>query len=475
MPAAMVALALPWAAFPAAAAAATTVAPAAPTAVAALTESAALPDPASGRTAQGGPPAWISSYPADPGSYIGIGHADKRSHPEDYRDAAQAQALARISREISVQVEAANEATQKESGKAWDDTYVQRIATTTRNALTGYSLAGTYETADAFWALYMLDKEAYLTSRKESELRFASWLSAEAAAVESYLDERRLQDAADLFQRIGQAYDSACAIEPFPGTRPASMHERFRSVSARIQAALAATDMAIHPSAWSFSLVPGAREANLAGIALRRRDGNARDWEGPFSLVLTEVRRPDKICRVETDPDGRFDLRRPFLECGLEPGRWRILWRRQGDDPARSSDAGAVAPDALRAEADVSWKPADAALSFHAEGTRIPEVTLERLREAVSASRSKAYRISRGMASGAARPGEPVLDVRVESITLDSLEGMFFASIRAEVAMPGTGTPFEVSGKSGHADPERARSLAILDFLRRMERLPAPD
>jgi hypothetical protein len=60
-------------------------------------------------------------------------------------------------------------------------------------------------------------------------------------------------------------------------------------------------------------------------------------------------------------------------------------------------------------------------------------------------------------------------------MTLDSLEGMHFASIRADVTLPGGETAIEVSGKSGHADPERARELAILDFLKRLERLPAPD
>jgi hypothetical protein len=425
-------------------------------------------------SAAGGPPAWISSYSPDPDAYIGIGRADKRGHPEDYRDLAQAQALAHISREISVHVEAANQSTWKESGKVRDDAFIQRIATSTRNTLTGYRLAGTYETADAFWALYVLDKEAYLSSRKESELRFATWLAGEADAIESDLDDLRLQAAADRFTRLGRAYDSACAIGPFPGTRPASMHARFRTVSTRVRAASAAADMILRPSAWSFSLVPRNPEANFAEVLLRSRDGN-REWSGPFSLSLTNVRYPGKACRVETDRNGRFDLRRPFLECGLEPGRWRIVWRGPNRDAAHSVTAEADAAHSLRAETDVSWKPAEAILRFRSEDTRIPEATLERLRESISASRGKAYRISRSAASGPSPSGEAVLDVRVKAMTLDSLEGMHFASVRADVTLPGTESAVEVGGESGHADPERARGLAILDFLKRLERMPAPD
>jgi hypothetical protein len=91
-----------------------------------------------------------------------------------------------------------------------------------------------------------------------------------------------------------------------------------------------------------------------------------------------------------------------------------------------------------------------------------PEVraALPELRTALEGWRSRRYRIAAGSAS------LPILEVRIREVTLDTLEGMCFASLRASLALPGRPGTVEARGKAGHADRGRALRRAAADFAR---------
>jgi len=101
----------------------------------------------------------------------------------------------------------------------------------------------------------------------------------------------------------------------------------------------------------------------------------------------------------------------------------------------------------------------------------VPMTALARLKEALLISSGRSYRIvPDDPAKGNLH--RPILQVRIEDVMLDSLEGMHFASIRASVRLPGMASSVEVTGKAGHADTERALSRAVLRFIAMVERLP---
>jgi hypothetical protein len=420
--------------------------------------------------AEAPPPSWVERFPHDPDRYIGIGRADKRSHPGDYRELAQTAALAQISREISVEVKAENTATQTESGKAWEDAYAQRISTATRNELTGYLLEEVYETGTGFWALYSLDKDVFRKSLDEKERRFAAWLDGEAAALDSDLEARRIQMALDRLERIRKEYETAWLGHPLLRNRSGGIPERYAAASGKVETAVRRAMLSVTPSAWTFSLAPRPahrkdRAPNGAGglpsgaaVFLSDAASGAR-WKGPLSLTLTERFQPEKgPCEVETDAEGRLDLAHPFLECGLDPGAWRLSWMGPGGRD-------------VHIEVEADWARTEMALSIQPDrirpdGIRADGIPVAGLQAALAGMKSPYCAIVPG-----APGGRPILEVGIREVTLDSLDGVYFSSLRAVVTVPGLGGPLEVRGKAGHADKDRAKARAIADFVKAVEGL----
>ncbi|MDB5048264.1 MAG: hypothetical protein JWO30_1335 [Fibrobacteres bacterium] len=413
-------------------------------------------------------PAWVERFPYDPDRYVGIGRADKRLHPGDYRDLAQAAALAQISREISVRVQAEEAATRTENGGAPSETYSQRIATMSRNDLAGYRLEDVYETATGFWAFYTLDKEVFRNSLAEKESRIAGWLVRETAALDADLSDRRIQDAADRFARMRKEFETSSPGRLLIGDGFPAGADRLAAASERIRSVVRGAVLAITPSTWTFSMAQtrgheprgaiasgGASGAGSAGSAsVLLVDGDSRaPWKGPLSLTLADDRSGEAAtCLVETDAAGRLDLARPFLDCGLKQGTWEVTW---------------TGPDrrVFHQSVEAAWSRVDLTLDLRADllpGPG-PAPLLAQLKSALESLNSPCYRIVPGTAA------QPSLEVRLREFTRDSLDGMYFSSLRADVTVPGLARPVEVRGKAGHADRDRADARAIRDFARGME------
>jgi hypothetical protein len=407
-------------------------------------------------------PAWVDRFPHDPDRYIGIGRVDKRRHPGDFRELAMASALAQISREISVEITAASTATRTENAGGAEETYAGRVAATTRNALTGYALESVYETGEEFWACYALDKATWERAQAAKARGLSSSLDRGLAEVEAELEARRIQAACERLERVRKEYAEALAADPILRDRSRLAADRLSAQSAKLGSALRAARLTVSPGPWIFSLPASPPAAPAAGtleapgseaqVVLRDSDAG-RTWLGPLSLRISE--RPAGVeCRVETDAAGRLDLAIPFQACGLASGTWRVAWT--GPGPERKE---------FHAETSAEWRPADVALAVMQEPAAQgadPEVraALPELRTALEGWRSRRYRIAAGSAS------LPILEVRIREVTLDTLEGMCFASLRASLALPGRPGTVEARGKAGHADRGRALRRAAADFAR---------
>jgi hypothetical protein len=430
---------------------------------------AALPEPAR--------PAWVDRFPHDPDRYIGIGRIDKRRHPGDFRELAMASALAQISREISVEITAASTATRTENAGGAEETYAGRVAATTRNALTGYALEAVYETGGEFWACYALDKETWERAQAEKARVLTASLDRGLAEVEAEFEARRIQAAGARLEGLRKEYAMALAADPILRDRSRLAADRLSAQSAKLTSALRATRLIVSSGPWIFSppasspAAPAAETPGTPGTsgsearAVLRDPDAGRAWLGPLTLRISEwpagvaADRPE--CRIETDAAGRLDLAIPFQACGLASGTWRVAWT--GPGPERRE---------FHAETAAEWRPADVALAIaqervaHGADREVrtalsePGAALPEIRAALEGWPSRRYRIAAGNAS------LPILEVRIREVTLDTLEGMHFASIRASLIFPGRPGAVEARGKAGHADRGRALRRAAADFAR---------
>ncbi len=387
-----------------------------------------------------GLPAWILRVPQNPDLYIGIGKGDKRTRPDDYRDMARSAALAQISREISVRVKAENVSVVSENDAGREERYGQRIHATSENDLSGYEVADTYETPEVYWTLYTLDKEVFRRWGEARENEFSEWLRAETLAINSDLVARRLPDALRRFIRVRAKYDSASAN--FPGVRTGEVSARFGILAAKVEVMMQGIGLGVEPSTWVWSWRnPTSESPRVFPIG---PDG--KKFAGKLDLILADETPGHPACRVVTDAVGAIDLRRPFRECGLAPGNWSVTWML----PEGSVESRVRAD--VKAEDVLFTVPTDAA---------VLETEARQLKNDLAGMGGPYFRL-------VPVQSDAEFEIHLQSKELDSLEGMYFATVSGRLNHGGQS--LEISGKAGHASPQRARRLAMRDFALEVEK-----
>ncbi len=406
--------------------------------------------------AQTATPGWVDRFPHDADAYIGIGHVDKRNHPSKYRELAQAAALSQISREISIQVKTENHSVQTETNKVWEETYLQRISTVSENALFGYELVDTYETELGFWAYYSLGKPVFEKSLDDQEDQILGWLDQETASLKSTLTSRKIQSATIQFNRMETEYKIRYLDKPWLQNRnrnfPSLIPKRFSVAEIQMNQALANLDLFAVEEIWNkYSMKNG-----HAGIFLRDKNTHEK-WSGPFVFLISnpEVKAPG-VCRIESDAEGQVNLDIPFLECGLDPGRWVISW------------AGPV-NISLHHSILAAWIKSEVGIKFHHDGIALAPNDINQLSQVLSAIQSPFYQILLPSSSQGYSHGN--MNIYIGEFTVDSLEGMYFATLHARLTLPGSLRAFDVVGKSGNANKEKARSRALADLASTVETL----
>lgn len=398
-------------------------------------------------------PSWAKSFPHDPRLYVGIGRGDKRAHPRDYRERAQAAALAQISREISVRLKAENTSTLSEDGSGRTETFDQKITASSGNELTGYELADVHETETHYWVLYTLDKETFQRSLDERERRFGAWLDREAAAVESELAERRLLKAMDRYAKVAAKYASAYAGDPLIRNRSADIPSRFTALGEKIASASQGLELASGASEWILDYREMVASKRPPTVDLFLRDGRTGEkWVGPLPVSLSHLRLPGRPpCPMETGDGGSLDLASAFLGCGLPPGPWRVTWKGRDGLPLHVDVKATLIP--MDISVRISGKAAEAG----------------NLRAGLETELADGHGLYYNILP--ARESLPSLDIQIREVSLDSLEGMYFTSIRGAARYPGMAGYSGIQGKAGHADRHRSQARALRDFSRQVTAL----
>lgn len=422
--------------------------------------------------AGGGRPAWVDRFPRDPEVYAGIGRADKRKHPDTYRDLARDAALAQISREISVEVASTAVSARSEDAAGPEESFSARTITLSRNSLAGYRLEGVHETPDEFWAYYALDKETFRAALDAKEKRLAAWMEAEAASLSGDLDARRLQAAADRYARLLAAYATEFSGDPLLKSRASPLPAAMDSMSATFAAAMRGLRLESVPARWEFTAYaePGAPGSAAVPPRVSLIDGAGGKWAGPFSLILSDrfgpkflpdrLGRESASCRMDTDAEGLLapDPEWAFLACGLEPGRWSVSWLGPEGHAARTYVESILRKRDLGLVVSAAGDGADPA------GKSMAKRAAEDLGRALVGTQGRFHRIVGGNAF-------PVVEIQIREAALDSLEGFFFATLRADALFPDSPGPVAVRGKAGHADKSRAWARAEGDFARALNAL----
>jgi hypothetical protein len=402
-------------------------------------------------------PAWLDRLPRSPDRYIGIGRADKAVHPIDYREAAQAAALAQISREISIRVRSESRSWVEEGPRGSDERFSQTVQGVSGTELTGYELVDQYETEDALWVYYALDKEAYLKSVEAAERKEAARWAREEAGLEEELGSRRIQAAVGRWNRLRRqvpvdAAESACPAH-------------FERMTSRFREALGRTGLKLEPREWVLDVGDsqargnGNQSGSVRVYLVDEADGSR--WKGPLSLAVTRRGSPkEPACKVETGLDGGMNLADLLRACGLKPGTWEVEWK--GPDGMRFQ--GEVKAKVLKAEWALSVRTKGGAGGASGPGAA-GGIGFEEDLEVELASRESLF--FRWADKGT--PG-PAVEIEVREARVDSLEGVYFTTLRGTARLPGAHSPLDVHGKAGHSNRAASRVRAIRDFAKNVMR-----
>ena len=112
-----------------------------------------------------GIPAWVKEYPVSDSHFVGIGIADRSSHPQDYIQIAQQNALQNLSSQIKVSISSQSVFLQMDREYGYEEDYKSNIEVKANEILEGYVLAGTFSQNNEYWVYYKLDKQFYQETR----------------------------------------------------------------------------------------------------------------------------------------------------------------------------------------------------------------------------------------------------------------------------------------------------------------------
>jgi hypothetical protein len=127
-------------------------------------------------------PAWVKNYPVIDGYYVGIGIADKSTHPEDFIQVAQQNALQNLSTQIKVNIATESVFLQMEREYGFEEEFKSNIKVKANEYIEGYEMAGTFTQKNEYWVYYRLNID------KHNEIQKARKFEA-IELSKNYLDE----------------------------------------------------------------------------------------------------------------------------------------------------------------------------------------------------------------------------------------------------------------------------------------------
>jgi len=106
-------------------------------------------------------PTWVKEYPVSDSHYIGIGIADRNSHPQDYIQVAQQNALQNLSSQIKVNISSQSVFLQMDREYSYEEDYKSNVEVKANEILEGYELSGTFTQQNEYWVYYRLSKKLH--------------------------------------------------------------------------------------------------------------------------------------------------------------------------------------------------------------------------------------------------------------------------------------------------------------------------
>ena len=112
-----------------------------------------------------GIPAWVKEYPVSDSHYIGIGIADRSTHPQDYIQVAQQNALQNLSSQIKVNISSQSILLEMEREYEFKQDFKSNLEMKSEDIIEGYELVSTYTRDNEYWVYYRLNKNTYRETR----------------------------------------------------------------------------------------------------------------------------------------------------------------------------------------------------------------------------------------------------------------------------------------------------------------------
>lgn len=103
-------------------------------------------------------PEWVKNHPISSDHYIGIGIANKASHPTDYMQIAQQNALQNLASQIKVSIASQSVFLQMEREYQFEEEFKSNIKIKAQEQLEGYELVGNHIQGNEYWVYYRLNK-----------------------------------------------------------------------------------------------------------------------------------------------------------------------------------------------------------------------------------------------------------------------------------------------------------------------------
>lgn len=153
-------------------------------------------------------PAWTKAKPVDPFAYIGIGVAPIQADGSHLQRAKNA-ALADLSSEISVEVNASSMLYQLEQNRQFREEFRAQTELSTLETIDEYEMVDSYESGGYYWLQYRLDKATYARQRAAKK----------RTAVEHSMTYFRLAEEADrngqIPTAIGHIMTALSEVKPY--------------------------------------------------------------------------------------------------------------------------------------------------------------------------------------------------------------------------------------------------------------------
>ena len=138
-------------------------------------------------------PDWVKEYPISNTHYVGIGIADKSSHPQDYIKIAQQNALQNLMSQIKVTISSQSVFLQMDRDYGYEEDFKSNIQVKADDILEGYELVSTFNQNNEYWVYYRLNKSTYFEKREariSEAIEESKYHLSKAILLESNLKDR---------------------------------------------------------------------------------------------------------------------------------------------------------------------------------------------------------------------------------------------------------------------------------------------